>query len=461
MVELSRKQVNTLMKGGAIQLNTTHLKSMPEDVLNGLHEKTIKKMVRALKEGRGMRLKLSEEERENVGGKLHIGKAFKKIGNDIKHGFNKTFTPEVGNQIVKGLKQTGKIVARPAINGIVDAGVLGLTTMMGNPELAPMITPMVNSAVNKGLDKAHLGFGVGKVELKKIKSAMVQHLKPHLEVKKHILPLVNKVFKHGDHLLDMDEIPIKGGKIKLKHIGRHIIKGAKQIFNTAKPVLKHFGEQAIEMAKPMVSEALAQYGIDPSVSNMLIESGEKLAHRGLDKYLTKEQSQTPEHALQHHAKKTLDTLQNRGSEYINKYVPQEYQQQAHDYMGQMRDQAEAYNQDAQAYLSHQTARHRGGRLGNVRSIYLNDQRSPIVSSGGTLERHMGTLLDYTNPAMRPFTYPANVPQGFKSGGSFRGYGNPMIYSPYVYPPNQPQGFVSGGSFRGYGRIREKYGGSFI
>lgn len=477
MVELTKKQINKLMKGGAIQLSPSHLKGMNEDFLEGLHDKTIKKMVRALKEGRGMRLKLNHEEMEKVGGKLNIGKAFKNLGHTVEKGFHKTFTPEVGNQIVKGLQQTGKVVGRPLINGVVDAGVLALTTMAGNPELAPVLTPMVNAGVNRALDRAHLGFGVGKEELKQIKSAMMKHLKPHLEVPKHILPLVNKVFKHGEHILDLDEIPIKGGKINLKHIGKKIKEGAKHIYHHAKPVLKHFGEQAIEMAKPMLSEAMASYGVDPMTSELLINSGEQLAKRGLDKYVTKEKSQTPEYALEHHgnktinslqnkANKTLDSLQNRSSEYINKYVPEEYRpqfqeqiqdmrNQANEQVQDMRDQADQQIQESASYLR----RHRGGRIGMIRKVYSYDDIIPV--RGGALQKHMGTLLDYTNPAMRPFIYPPNQPQGFKSGGSFRGYGNPMLYSPMVYPPNQPQGVVSGGSFTGYGRIRSKYGGSFM
>ena len=100
----------------------------------------------------------------------------------------------------------------------------------------------------------------------------------------------------------------------------------------------------------------------------------------------------------------------------------------------------------------------GGRLGNIKHLYLSNGTMPVI--GGAIQSRMGNLLDYTNPAMNPFIYPPNTPQGFKSGGSFLGSGNPQLYSALVYPPNQPQGFVSGGSFRGYGRIKNKYGGSF-
>lgn len=453
MVELTKKQINKLMKGGAIQLSSSHLKGMDEDFLNGLEDKTIKKMVRALKEGRGMRLKLSTREMDDMGGKLS--------------GTNK--------KIVKGLKSVGKVVARPAIMGLTDALVTGALTMSGNPQLAPFVVPMAQAGVEKGLDKAKLGFGVGKDEIKRIKKQMMDHLKPHLEQKKHILPLVNKIFKHGSDILDLDEIPIKGGKITLKKVGRHTKNVAKEIFKATKPILKELANQAIEQGLPMLEEGLQQAGVDPASSSAIMGSVEKLSRRGVDKYLTstpKEQAlydkryeaiQNPQLMLNNYANnygnKTLDTLQNRSSQYIEKYVPQEYapqmQQQIQDYRNTANQQME--NITSSNPFVEPKRRQKGGRIGLVRKIYSNDDIIP-VRGGMMLQGHMGTLLDYTNPAMRPFIYPPNQPQGFKSGGSFRGYGNPMIYSPYINPPNQPQGFISGGSID---RLRQKYGGSFM
>lgn len=439
MVELTKKQINKLMKGGSIQLSSSHLKGMKEDFVNGLEDKTIKKMVRALKEGRGMRLKLSTKEMDEVGGKLN----------------------PTSKKIVKGLKSVGKTIARPAISGLTDALVTGALTMSGNPELAPFVVPMVQAGVDKGLDKAKLGFGVGKDELKKIKSQMINHLKPHLEQKKHILPLVNKIFKHGVDILDMDEIPIKGGKITLKKVGKHIKYGAKEIFKATKPMLKELANQAIEQGLPMLEQGLESYGVDPASSKAIMDSAEKLSRRGVDKYLTstpKEEAnyQSPKQLLNNYSNKTLDTLQNRSSQYIDKYIPPEYapqmQQQIQDFRNDLQQESNnLYTKKIEG--SHRPKK--GGYL--VRKIYSKDDNI-IPVRGGMLQTHMSTLLDYTNPAMTPFIYPPNQPQGVKSGGSFRGYGNPDLFSPYIYPPNQPQGVISGGSFD---RLRKKYGGSFM
>ena len=427
MVELTKKQINKLMKGGAIQLSSSHLKGMDEDFLNGLEDKTIKKMVRALKEGRGMRLKLSTREMDDMGGKLS--------------GTNK--------KIVKGLKSVGKVVARPAIMGLTDALVTGALTMSGNPQLAPFVVPMAQAGVEKGLDKAKLGFGVGKDEIKRIKKQMIEHLKPHLEQKKHILPLVNKIFKHGTDILDMDEIPIKGGKITLKKVGKHTKKVAKEIFKATKPILKELANQAIEQGLPMLEEGLQQAGVDPASSSAIMGSVEKLSRRGVDKYLTStpqeqalydkryEAMQNPQLTLNNYGNKTLDSLQNRTSQYIEKYVPQEYapqmQQQLQDYRNTANQQME--NITSSNPFNEPVRRRKGGRIGLVRKIYSNDDIIP-VRGGMMIQSHMSNLLDYTNPAMRPFIYPPNQPQGFKSGGSFRGYGS-------------------------YDRLRSKYGGSFM
>lgn len=425
MVDLTKKQINKLMKGGAIQLSSSHLKGMDEDFLKGLEDKTIKKMVRALKEGRGMRLKLSTREMDDMGGKLS--------------GTNK--------KIVKGLKSVGKVVARPAIMGLTDALVTGALTMSGNPQLAPFVVPMAQAGVEKGLDKAKLGFGVGKDELKRIKMQMIDHLKPHLEQKKHILPLVNKIFKHGSDILDMDEIPIKGGKISLKKVGKTTKKVAKEIFKATKPILKELANQAIEQGLPMLEEGLQQAGVDPASSSAIMGSVEKLSRRGVDKYLTStpqeqalydkryEAMQNPQMTLNNYANdygnRTLDSLQNRTSQYIEKYVPQEY-------APQMQQQLQDYRNigEQQMNILREGKKQKGGRLGLVRRIYSYDDIIP-VRGGMMLQRHMGSLLDYTNPAMRPFIPQPNRPQGSGYyGGSFRGYGT-------------------------YDRLRSKYGGSFM
>jgi len=416
MVELTKKQVNRLMKGGSVQLSTDHLKNFKEDVLEKLEPKTIKKMVRALKEGRGMRLKLSTREMDDVGGKLS--------------GTNK--------KIVKGLKSVGKTVARPAIMGLTDALVTGALTMSGNPQLAPFVVPMAQAGIEKGLDKAKLGFGVGKDELKRIKKQMMDHLKPHMEVKKHVLPLVNKIFKHGTDILDMDEIPIKGGKITLKKVGKHAKVAAKEIFKATKPILKQLAEQAIEQGLPMLEEGLQQAGVDPASSSAIMGSVEKLSKRGVDKYLTstpKEQAtydrryaqlqqlqQNPEQTMNQYSDRMLQTLGNRSSEIVQKYVPQI-------------EQAKDIAQIVEQYSPPVEGKRRGGQM-IVRRFYSSDDAVIPVMSGGRLQTHMGSLLEYDNPSMRPFHTPPNLPQG-QIGGSFRGYGSQ------------------------YDRIRRKYGGSFM
>lgn len=428
MVELTKKQVNKLMKGGSVQLSTDHLKNFKEDVLQKLEPKTIKKMVRALKEGRGMRLKLSTREMDDVGGKLS--------------GTNK--------KIVKGLKSVGKVVARPAIMGLTDAAITGALTMSGNPQLAPFVVPMVQSGVDKGLDKAKLGFGVGKDELKRIKKQMMDHLKPHMENKKHVLPLVNKIFKQGVDILDMDEIPIKGGKITLKKVGKHAKVAAKEIFKATKPILKQLAEQAIEQGLPMLEEGLQQAGVDPASSAAIMQSVEKLSNRGVDKYLTstpKEQAtydrryaqlqQNPEQTMNQYSDRMLQTLGNKSSEIVQKYVPQiEQAKEMIEQAKQMVPPVEQYSPEVEARIIGKKLKgHKGGQM-IVRRFYSSDD-SVIPVMGGRLQTHMGSLLEYDNPAMRPTHLQPNLPQGQISGGSFRGYGTP------------------------YDRIRRKYGGSFM
>ena len=560
-MDLTKKQLNKLMKGDAVQLSHSILQTMHPDLMSSFGHPLIKKITRAVREGRGVRIQLKPEEREVLGGKIN----WNKVGHDIK----------------SGLKTGAKAVARPLIHGAV-TGLTGLaTTAIGNPELAPFIAPVANYAVDRALDKAHLGFGsrgkkergrprkliskmglgknnihidfndkgaesesdsdsdddmkacggsfttggtlksflktkiwdkipasmhqplidlgnasikqagfggsftggslkdmlkhkiwdkipdkfhqplidlgkasikqagfgVGKKEVAKVKSLLVNYLKPHVpQGIKDAKSIADVMFKHGHHAMDSHVV---GGKLwhKIKH-------GAKTIYNYAKPVVKYAGEHAIKMAteyaKPALEEALgavaSSYGIDPSLakmgSDMMINAGTELAQNKLNEYTTYNPSQTPEQFYGNMHNDVLTTLQNKSSKIPSSISKSQSLPHYTDYIppssisSASSSSANPILHDRHHTMVNTHGEHSLTGLGMRRmhrKLYNVDGRvEPMILGGYMIQTHMGTLLDHTNPAMTPF----------------------------IQPPNLPQGQVSGGSFRGYGRMQTRYGGSF-
>jgi hypothetical protein len=466
---ITQSQLNNLAKGRPIQVKYAGLTSQnPNTSVSGLGQPHLKKIRRAIAEKRGVRLTLSPDEISSIetslnGGKLNIGRAFRKFGDQVKHAFRKGGEAEnFGKQVLNVVKPLAPL-ARPAIKGLATAGVTALSTLAGNPELAPFISPLVNRGIDAGLDKAKIGigmkedmkakmarlramrkgvkgavkgaikdvsdmvdggamrsnqsteggsfsgYGVSKKILSGLKKEMKSLLAPHVEKAKHALQLTNKVFKDGEHILDLPEVKVSGGKISLKKIGHAIKKGAKELWRRAKPVVKHFGKEAIAYAKPLVSEAIKgvaeSYGIDPTLTdvatNMVLDRGEALANRGLDKYVTKQDAQTPEYALnklqgdaQHYAIGKLDKGRQKGHEAISKYVPPELQDLA-------RAKLEAVAEKGKQTME--------GDLfgGSFRGYGIRDD--------------MGMLLNQYHPATTPFSQSNMValPQGQISGGMVR------------------------------------------
>jgi hypothetical protein len=156
--------------------------------------------------------------------------------------------------------------------------------------------------------------------------------------------------------------------------------------------------------------------------------GEKMAKEQLNKHTTHHASQSPEAFYGTVHKDAMETLQNKSS-HLSPSLTEKSSHLSGDYH----------------HLQPSTASHSSlnptmegvdSLTGyGLKRIYNTPYgSSPVIYGGGhELETHMGSLLNYTNPAMTPFIPPANLPQGQ----------------------------ISGGSFRAYGSIRQKYGGSFM
>ena len=226
---------------------------------------------------------------------------------------------------------------------------------------------------------------------------------------KEALQLTNKVYKDGPQILDKDTIKVTGGKLSLGKITGKLKSFAKDLWKRSKPVVKGLAENAIKYAKPLVQEGIEmlgeKMGLDPSISESLstklTDYGEKKANRGLRKYVTKKESQTPQEAVGN----LVNTIESRARDLVGDFVPTELQDTANNLISLGKDRVSQMT-DEQLY-------------GTGLKLYTPDGRMVRVTIGGQVHKNdMSTLLSPMNPALIQFHPPPYLPQGQISGGSF-------------------------------------------
>ena len=480
-VALSQRQLNNLIKGRPVQISHSSLtSSSPNVAMEQLSDSLRKKIERAVKETRGCRVQLSPEEAMAVktslsggkikmpsslkqaskklesGGKIKMPSSLKRVGKSLEgaakavdKGFKQKIVDSgVGKQMAKELIDIGANVVLPAALG-------GVSMLAGDPtgKSGEMLGQIAGMQIDKAAER--YGYGIKGKQLKAIKDKMTEMFKP---LGKQARQLTTKVFKEGDVVLDLPEVSIRGGKINMKSLNKTLKKGAKELWREAKPVLKYFGEEAIKMAEPLIEEGLSavaqSYGVPPPIADAgaktLVSVGKAKAQRGLDKYVYKGKSQSPQMAVdkasalvQERGNQYIEKAKMKGLESIQKYVPPEQRDLATQKLLEQTNRAEKALENkveqAEDFLQKQVAMKkkkqegsgmcgRGRKIGRV--MLSNSSVIPLTTGGaivGSLERigmrnDMSTLLSPYHPAVQTFHERPALPQGQISGGSFRGYG---------------------------------------
>jgi hypothetical protein len=158
-----------MMKGQGVNVPVSQMGSDKGDVVIMLHPQNARKMLTAYRKNKGMRLAMSPAEMEATmthGRGFNIGKAFKKMGSDIKKGFTKTiinpakktFTPALGRDIVSGLEKAGKTTASalihagiPAVAGVAGDFLGGPLGGVAGAVAGDMLADQVGKATGYGL----------------------------------------------------------------------------------------------------------------------------------------------------------------------------------------------------------------------------------------------------------------------------------------------------------------------
>jgi len=126
-LHLTRKQINKMMKGGAVNIPLSQMGSDKGDTVVMLNPANAKRMLSSFKRMKGVRLALGPDELQAsvmAGRGFNIGKAFKKLGKTIKKGVNKgigeikDFGEDFAEKAESGIKEG----ARETKKGFIKAG---------------------------------------------------------------------------------------------------------------------------------------------------------------------------------------------------------------------------------------------------------------------------------------------------------------------------------------------------
>jgi hypothetical protein len=442
-LHLTDKQINSLTRGGSINIPHHQMGSGAGNTVVLLHPQNARKILSAYKKGKGMRLNLGPDELKgtmiqgrgfksemrtlNKGFKENgrtINKGFKDIGKDISRGFNKKVVDSgLGKRIASELIDVGANVVLPA-------GLSAVGGIYGGPAGA-LAGDMAGQVIGDQLDKYAERKGYGAMNMKE-KMARLRSMR--------------KTAKAGEGLYKtLHKAGIKNPKQKLKAVGKATAKVASQMAGDA--ITAYTGNPMLGESVARIADETAERMIDKGVKNglkhgakMSAREAKRMAIEAVDDYadehLPPEQKKIVENALAGKYKNAKDLIYDVAD--VNpmgktiKQVAQTYDtfsgiglkrgrgRPRKDMIGTGVAMSRAYKKALKANYS-------GLELNNVAndnkpvSQYKVNPRVKPSSEEMTLSPYQSS----TSPAMNPFV-PTNY---FQEGGQMKGYGGSGLYLP--------------------------------
>lgn len=272
-IHLTPMQASKLMSGGAINIPIHQMGSDKGSEVILLKAPNAKKLLTGFKRNKGVRIMLEPDEIEATmmkGSGINIGKAFKKLGRDIKKtatSAGRAIDKEVLKPVAKGFKKeiidsgVGKEIARNLIDVgtsvVLPTALGGLSMLAGDP--TGMSGQMVGQVAGQQLDRLAEKHGYGitsQADAKKKYMALIRSMRGMSEAEK------NKIKGSGF---------FKTLK-KWTGVGKtQFLKGAKQM-----------GKEAVKVGSMAIGEAVGAYTGNPVAGAMLGASLEKAGSRAVD-----------------------------------------------------------------------------------------------------------------------------------------------------------------------------------
>ena len=272
-LHLTPAQAHKLMSGGAINIPLRNMGSDKGKEVILLSQPNAKRLLSSFKRNKGLRIQMSPDEIEATmmkGSGINIGKAFKKLGSDIKKtatSAGRAINKEVLKPVAKGFKKeivdsgVGKEIARNLIDVgtsvVLPTALGGLSMLAGDP--TGMSGQMVGQVAGQQLDKLAEKHGYG--------------ITSQADAKKKYMALIRSM--RG--MSEAEKMKIKGSGF-FKTLKKWTGVGKTQFLNTAKKM----GKEAVKTGAMAVGEAVGAYTGNPVAGAMLGASLEKAGTRMVD-----------------------------------------------------------------------------------------------------------------------------------------------------------------------------------
>jgi hypothetical protein len=273
-LHLTRPQMTKMMKGQGINIPHSQMGSDKGDAVIMLHPQNARKLLTAYKKGKGMRLTMSPAEMHHSmthGRGINIGKAFKKLGRDIKSGAE------------KAIKVVDKEVIRPAGKALGSKEAIDVYKQIGKHAIEqglPALTTLGSMALGDptGMSGAMVG-NIGSQYASKAYSDKVGAglyggaMTNPADARKQYMAIIRSM--RG--MSEAEKAKIKGSGF-FKTLKKWTGIGKTQFLGEAKKM----GKQAIKTGAMAVGEAVGAYTGNPVAGVMLGQALGKAGDKAVD-----------------------------------------------------------------------------------------------------------------------------------------------------------------------------------
>lgn len=247
VAKLSDNQLNRLISGQGVRV-----KSGSEDVVY-LSEPQIKKLVKAHQKDKGLTINFDPYQAQQhrtlkQGGGL--GKQISKMAKSTKKELGKTFTKELGQDVLRGLEKTGKVAGRHVIEQGLPVGfalgsmALGDPTGMSGAAFGNIASQYASQEYEKGISGKGLFKSLHKAGIKGVKKPLISAAKTAAKVGAQAAGQAVSMYTGnpalGQKFAQMADIVAENA------IDGHLKKGLKQAGSMGLKEAKRFAVEAID-----------------------------------------------------------------------------------------------------------------------------------------------------------------------------------------------------------------------
>ena len=252
-IHLSPSQAQKLLSGGAINIPLRQMGSDKGSEVVLLKAPNAKKLLSGFKKNKGVRIMMSPDEIEATmmkGSGVNIGKAFKKLGRDIKSGAK------------KALKEIDREVISPAEKALISKDAMNVYKQIGKhaiEEGIPVATTLASMAL--GDPTGMSGAVVGNVASKYASDAYSNKTGAGvMDAKKKYMAVIRSM--RG--MSEAEKMKIKGSGF-FQTLKKFTGVGKKQFLGESKKI----GKNAINVGASAIGTAIGAYTGNPAVGAML------------------------------------------------------------------------------------------------------------------------------------------------------------------------------------------------